>query len=320
MREENKVDEKLLDSNESNNKPLDKKQVEQIVKEFYFSGGWMNVVSDPLEFLKTAKTAFIKQSIELFEIMSSCTAQNKYNVYTKDDQGQPTYLFVCNEESGFLARNCLKGDWRPLIMRVKHVVGKESITEDFLDSEFSFERPFKCSCCGCSKAIMSGVDKNGNVFGSLVEPSTCLDFKCNVRDKDENIKYKIIGDYCQWGIACKWNCLGKCANAMFYIYSADTDADDCTPEKCVGKIEKLSDDVVKAYYTDLNSFMIKFPEDATSYDKLMLIGVSLMIDYRFYEECPTNKKDYDEIKKKYDGAKETGEKAEKGFDKLKSLF
>jgi hypothetical protein len=65
--------------------------------------------TDPLEELKHATQAIIKQKLEIFEIISGCETQNRYYVYTKDPQtGNKNVLFKCKEESGCCMRFCCR--------------------------------------------------------------------------------------------------------------------------------------------------------------------------------------------------------------------
>ena len=109
----------------------------------------MNLITDPLVELSMSRNVYIKQEIELFEIITGCETKNRYHVYTKNLNGQWTYLFKCKEESGWCARNCINSDSRPFKLKVKHVAnGNNMIENDFTDSSTYavFERPFKCTC------------------------------------------------------------------------------------------------------------------------------------------------------------------------------
>ena len=67
-------------------------------------------------------------------------------------------------------------------------------------------------------------------------------------------------------------------DVKFFIFNANCSDED--PKNAVGSIvKKKKKDSVKAMFTDVDNFNIYFPDNASPYDKLMLIGASLMIDY-----------------------------------------
>ena len=42
--------------------------------------------------------------------------------------------------------------------------------------------------------------------------------------------------------------------------------------------------------TDADSYNVSFPKEATSYDKLLIIALGLMIDYQYFETNANNDK------------------------------
>jgi hypothetical protein len=58
--------------------------------------------------LRNATSAFIKQKVELFEVLTGCETKNRYNVFLTFPNGQTALIFKCKEESNCLARQCLK--------------------------------------------------------------------------------------------------------------------------------------------------------------------------------------------------------------------
>jgi hypothetical protein len=68
----------------------------------------MKCVKDPLEAIKDAKSVYVKQVVELFEMMTGYEIPNRYHVYAKDNDDNLTYLFKAKEESGYCVRNCTR--------------------------------------------------------------------------------------------------------------------------------------------------------------------------------------------------------------------
>lgn len=63
--------------------------------------------SDYIMALRNAKSAFIKQKVELLEVLTGCETKNRYSVYLRYDNGVNALLFKCKEESTWCSRNCL---------------------------------------------------------------------------------------------------------------------------------------------------------------------------------------------------------------------
>lgn len=254
-----------------------------------FGGVQMQVYSDPMYILSQTSHCFVKQSIEMLEVLTGCETQNRYNVYTRAHNGVMTYLFKCKEDSGCCERYYCKGDSRPFNMKLKHVTNPH-IDDDFMDTFCLFDRPWKCTCCCLARPVLSAYYKQkqeGNSFGSIEEPLSCYDPVLFIRDSSGFIKYKIHADCCQCGIICRNSICGKCSETMFGIYPAN--CEEFHMKHKVGLIRKIAGDAIKEMFTDADSFEIVFPDESTPEEKLLLIGAVLMIDYRFYEENPRNR-------------------------------
>lgn len=63
---------------------------------------------DILSSLESAEGAFIKQKIEIFEMLSGCETKNAYYVFLRFANNEYAYIFKCKEKSGWFARNCLE--------------------------------------------------------------------------------------------------------------------------------------------------------------------------------------------------------------------
>ena len=56
--------------------------------------------------LSRSNFAFIKQKVELLEVLTGCETKNRYNVFVRNPDGSYVYLFKAKEDSGFCARQC----------------------------------------------------------------------------------------------------------------------------------------------------------------------------------------------------------------------
>lgn len=116
--------------------------------QFVFIGIPMRFTPDPLIELQYARSAKIKQKMELFEVLTGCETPNRYHVFIKNAQGQDVYLFKCKEHSSWFCRNCCSSKAREFRMSVKHVSNESEYGGDDYTTKFAeFSRPFKCTCC-----------------------------------------------------------------------------------------------------------------------------------------------------------------------------
>jgi hypothetical protein len=65
------------------------------------------LVSDAHLALNAANSAYIKQKVELLEILTGCETKNRYNVILNFPNLTSAFLFKCKEESSCLSRNCV---------------------------------------------------------------------------------------------------------------------------------------------------------------------------------------------------------------------
>lgn len=63
---------------------------------------------DLMSSLQMAEGAFVKQKVEIFEMLSGCETNNTYYVFLRLPNNEYAYIFKCKEKSGWCARNCLE--------------------------------------------------------------------------------------------------------------------------------------------------------------------------------------------------------------------
>ena len=66
------------------------------------------------------------------------------------------------------------------------------------------------------------------------------------------------------------------------MYEGEFEIIDAVSNQVVGKIVKEPATMAEMV-TDADSYTINFPPNADAYDKLMLMGLAIMIDYQFFE-------------------------------------
>ena len=65
-----------------------------------------NLVSQAVNILAGASSVFIKQEINILEMLTGCEQKNRYDIWVKFPQGPHQRLFRCKEESDFCMRLC----------------------------------------------------------------------------------------------------------------------------------------------------------------------------------------------------------------------
>ena len=185
-----------------------------------------------------------------------------------------------------------RGDAKPFQMLVKHVTNPGVVETEFLNTFAVFDRPFKCTCCCLGRPKMKGFykDINGNNFGQITEPCTYCDPLFVIKDQNKDPRFQIHADCCQCGLLCRNSC-GKCSDTVFNIFPLECNNFDSN--NAIGTVKKVSGDFMKEYFTEADNYEIKFPPNASPEEKLLMIGATLMIDYRFFED--TQKEDNNNI-------------------------
>ena len=65
-------------------------------------------VNDAQLALQAAESAYIKQRVELLEVLTGCETKNRYNVILNFANGTSAFVFKCKEDSGCCSRQCVK--------------------------------------------------------------------------------------------------------------------------------------------------------------------------------------------------------------------
>lgn len=251
------------------------------------------VCTDPMLILSESVIAYVKQRVNVLELVTGCEQKNVYDVYSKDKNGNVTMLFTCKEESGCCERMYCRGDSRPFKMMVKHVTNPLVLDESMMNTFCVFDRPFKCTCYCLDRPKITGSYKSesGTKFGSITQPWTYCDPQFVIKDLNKEPQFVVHGDCCQCGLICgdSW---GKCADVMFGIYPIN--CSNYEMKNSVGQIKKVSSGLLQELFTDSDNFEIMFPINSSPEEKLLMIGATLLIDYRFFEDTQDpNKKNFE---------------------------
>ena len=269
---------KINDNDEKENKMLD--------KNYWYRGELMQLVPDVLKELSENQEVVIEQKIELLEVITGCESANRYNIYLLDKDKTKKFLFKCKEQSNWCCRNCCFSNMRSFDLKMVHIINSNKNT-NYKKTIAEFNRNFKCSCLCCLRPKMegyifgeseNGINRIKKSIGSVIEQFSCGPFLYVYGSNDE-IRWKIYGEYCQCGFCCKETSFGKCYEVDFWIYDANS---DMKINKPVGNIHKVFKGLSELM-TDSDAFILTFPKKATPIERLILIGSVILIDYRFYE-------------------------------------
>ena len=224
---------------------------------------------------------FIKQKLELLEVVTGCETENKYDVFALNKNGKKKghRLFKCKEKSSWCARQCLSGDCRPFQMNISTLTrGEDDEYEPFL----RLERECKCTCLCFERpeVLVTLVEGGKNEYlGKIVDPWNCCNMEFKVYDKNDTKKYTIEGDCCQLGVWCSWPC-EACQTIDFDVKSGSGEV--------LSSLQKRSQGCVKAMVSDSDNFVLSFPNKATEADKALLMSAVLFVDFRHFENNGKN--------------------------------
>jgi len=233
------------------------------------------------ERLESRDGVFIKQKLEIGEILTGCQQSNTYNVYplSKDGDKKGKKLFKCKESSDCCARVCLAPDCRPFTMKVKLTDDDEDVdSAPFLE----IDRPCKCTCYCCNRPEIrvSYVENGQNQYlGKVVNPWTCCDIELEVFDSANQLVYKIDGNCCQLGLHCSGPC-DACQTIDFDIKTGGGEV--------VSTLQKRSPGCVAAMVSEADNFSLNFPHKSTKEQRALLLCAVLFLDYRYFEEKQNN--------------------------------
>jgi hypothetical protein len=233
---------------------------------------------DPLKELAQCTGAIIRQEIEMFEVISGCETQNRYQVFIQSPTGLK-YAFQCSEKSCCCSRCCCSNDCRSLTIIMRHMTSAVE-DPDLAKIYIGAEKPCALGClCCCRPNIRVMLADDNKYIGRVSEPFTCCDRDAEVYDKNDNLRYRITGDCCQVGFCC-----GASAEKMVEIEFKIQQNN-----QFVGMMKKMNASLGE-YFSKADSYKISFPKNATPEEKLLLIIAGLLIDYQNFEKDSTPKK------------------------------
>ena len=240
-----------------------------------FGGMQFIYVQDPMTELATCPSLLIRQEPELFEAFTGCEQPNIYHVFGNSPLGF-RYLFKCLEKSTFCQRRFCPSEQREFNMDIIHCSSVDQLGMGFTTPFATMMKPFMCTCCClCRPEISVLVNSTGQPAGKVKYIYTFCDPTFEVYSASGGFKYIVTADSCQCALRCK-GFLGKTSQGVFEILDAKT-------LQNLGRITKEPATSISEMVTDADTYIVNFPPNADANDKLLLTGLSLMIDYQFFE-------------------------------------
>ena len=239
-----------------------------------FGGLQFVYVQDPMTELVNCPSILIRQEPEFFEALTGCETPNVYHVFGQSPYGYK-YLFKCLEQSECCERYFCPSDKREFNMDIIHCSSLAQLGMDYNTPFANMHKPFMCAmgCC-CRPEVTITLSNKKTIVGKAIHIYTCCDPTFEVYDATGKLKYIVSADCCQ--------CVLLCPGTLAKTYEGQFDIYDAVSNQNVGRIFK-EPATYSEMVTDADSFTVNFPITANSYDKLLLMGLTIMIDYQFFE-------------------------------------
>ena len=241
----------------------------------YFGGMTFVYVQDPITEIGTCPSLLIKQEPELFEGLTGCEQPNIYHVFGNSPLGVK-YLFKCMEKSGFCMRRFCPSTQRSFDMDIIHCSSVDQLGLGYTIPFATMQKPFMCTCCCiCRPEIEVRLNSTSQSIGKVKYICTMCDPTFEVYSMTGGLKYIVTADCCQCALRCP-GFISKTSRGTFEIL-------DASNNQRVGQITKEPSASVSEMITDADTYIVNFPQTADAYDKLLITGLALMIDYQFFE-------------------------------------
>eukprot|EP01006_Ploeotia_vitrea_P045829 TRINITY_DN66973_c4_g1_i1.p2 TRINITY_DN66973_c4_g1~~TRINITY_DN66973_c4_g1_i1.p2 ORF type:complete len:329 (-),score=193.45 TRINITY_DN66973_c4_g1_i1:646-1632(-) len=224
-----------------------------------------------IDVLSVLDFVYVKQKIELAEVVCNWEGNNEYTVFNRHRQP----LFKAKEDTDCCTRQVC-GSSRPFDIW---------ITDTQQRPVLHLERPLRCccscfiGCCRCCAQELRVKDsaRNDQPIGAIVQKFACCKPKFDIRDEMDNTLYRLVGPCC--------NC-SLCGNDVEFNILNPLDDDDAEP---VAKISKKWSGIVQEAFTDADNFGVTLPMDMPTSHKTLLLSSVFLVDFMYFEDSQAQK-------------------------------
>ena len=244
-----------------------------------FGGLQFVYVEDPMAELASCPSILIRQEPEFLEAILGCEEPNVYHVFGHSPYGYK-YLFKCFEQSECCERLCCPSGKREFNMDIIHCNSYEQLGMGYNEPFANFHKPFMCAvgCC-CRPEITVSINSTKKVVGKAVHIWTCCDPTFECYDGKGHLKYIVTASCCQ--------CILLCPGMIGKSYEGQFDILDPSNNQPIGNIIK-EPATLSEMVTDADSYTVNFPANANAYDKMLLMGLTILADYQYFETNASN--------------------------------
>ncbi|KAH3863167.1 phospholipid scramblase 1-like [Dreissena polymorpha] len=227
----------------------------------------MSNLPPSVQYLNSLDQVFVKQKIEMLEVLTGFETANRYAVLNKDMQ----QIYYVQEESS-LCERCFFPLNRGFQLHMTDNNSQEIIR---------MSRDFKCcmGCCWCAGGFCQMVINVEAPVGILVGRIKTGNSKCQahmqVYDAADNHMFTVWGPCCPCQAIC-------CTDDI------DFPITDPSLTQRVGNIAKVWRGVCTDMMTDADSFRVNFPADMSLNAKVLCIAATFMVDYYVFEQQRKN--------------------------------
>ena len=245
-----------------------------------FGGLQFIYVEDPMIELASCPSILIRQEPEFLEALTGCEEPNIYHVFGNSPMGFK-YLFKCFENSGCCERYFCPSKLREFNMDFIHCTSLDQLGMGYNVPFSNMLKPFKCTmACCCRPEVEITMTGTNKIVGKGLHIFTCCDPTFELYTAKGKLKFIVTASCCQCILLCP-GMIGKC-------YEGEFDIIDAVSNQPVGKIVKEPASMAELV-TDADSYTVNFPANANAYDKLLLMGLTIMIDYQYFETNASDK-------------------------------
>ena len=244
-----------------------------------FGGLQVVYVEDPMAELASCPSILIRQEPEFLEAILGCEEPNVYHVFGHSPYGYK-YLFKCFEQSECCERLFCPSGKREFNMDIIHCNSYEQLGMGYNEPFANFHKPFMCAvgCC-CRPEITVSINSTKKVVGKAVHIWTCCDPTFECYDEKGHLKYIVTASCCQ--------CILLCPGMIGKSYEGQFDILDPSNNQPIGNIIK-EPATLSEMVTDADSYTVNFPANANAYDKMLLMGLTILADYQYFETNASN--------------------------------
>ena len=244
-----------------------------------FGGLQFVYVEDPMAELASCPSILIRQEPEFLEAILGCEEPNVYHVFGHSPYGYK-YLFKCFEQSECCERLFCPSGKREFNMDIIHCNSYEQLGMGYNEPFANFHKPFMCAvgCC-CRPEITVSINSTKKVVGKAVHIWTCCDPTFECYDEKGHLKYIVTASCCQ--------CILLCPGMIGKSYEGQFDILDPSNNQPIGNIIK-EPATLSEMATDADSYTVNFPANANAYDKMLLMGLTILADYQYFETNASN--------------------------------